>query len=291
MPPAAQSVRRLKRPAAVLVLTLICGVFGLERVERARTARAKEPLTASLHVAPSPATAERDSLHDGFPDAARIVRPEDRATFVHWLTFLAEAQYYAPSPEASGEIHDCAGLIRFAFRNALMAHNVTWRRSVLAAGDGAAAQIESQADFGTLHEFTYPDWALGANLFRTRAGPLAPGDLANGAFAQFADVATLLHYNTFFISRDVRAASPGDLFFYYQSNQNEAYHSMLFVGPSYFQPQGADWVVYHTGDINGRAGQVRELEVRSLMQIPDPRWRPLASNPRFLGVYRFELLR
>ena len=283
----------LKRLAAMLVLALICGAFGLERVERASTGtgRATRPLSPTVSSLGSPPAPERDSLHDGFPDAVRIVRPEDRATFVHWLTFLAEAQFYAPSTGGQSEIHDCAGLIRFAFRNALMTHNATWRHTALGEGDSGSPWIASQADFGDLHDFTYPNWALGPDLFRTRAGPLAPGDLAEGAFAQFADVATLLHYNAFFISRDVHAAKPGDLLFYYQPGQTEAYHSMLFVGRSYFQPQGTDWVVYHTGDINGQPGQIRELEVRSLMQIPDPRWRPLASNPRFLGVYRFELLR
>jgi len=280
----------------MLVVVLACRALGLVRIENASNgpagrASAASPGNSSLHSSLSPAAGDRDSLGDGFPDAARIVCPEDRAAFVHWLTFLAEVQYYAPSPEASGEIHDCAGLIRFAFRNALTVHNAAWRRAVLTGRTGRAVQIESEADFGNLHEFTYPHWALGADLFRTRDGPLAPGDLKDGAFAQFADVATLLHYNTFFVSRDVRAARRGDLLFFYQPGQNEAYHSMLFVGRSYFQPQGTDWVVYHTGDINGQSGQVREVEARMLMQLPDPRWRPLASNPRFLGVYRFELLR
>lgn len=290
---AAQPMCRLKSSAAMLVLVLICGAFGLERVERASSGvpRASKSARHSPPGIVSPAAIKHDSLHDGLPDAARIVRPEDRATFVHWLTFLAESQYYAPSPSAAVEIHDCAGLIRFAFRNALMNHNAAWRQRVLAASDGAAAQFARQVDFGTLREFNYPDWPLGANLFRIRAGPFAASDLADGAFSQFADVATLLHYNTFFISRDVHAARPGDLLFYFQSSQHEAYHSMLFVGTSYFQPEGTDWVVYHTGDIDGRAGEVREAEVQALMQIPDPRWRPLASNPRFLGVYRFELLR
>lgn len=286
-------MHRFLRIAVMIAVLLACGVVGFIGIERASSqatnntgeARAFDSSRTSLSAS------DIDSLHDGFPDAVRIVRPDDRATFVHWLTFLAEAQFYAPSPRATEEIHDCAGLIRFAFRNALMVHNAAWRQRVLAGRSAAVAQVESEADFGNLSEFTYPHWALGSNLFRTRAGPLAQGDLTDGAFAQFADVATLLHFNTFFVSRDVRAARPGDLFFYYQPGQHEAYHSMLFVGRSYFQPEGADWVVYHTGDINGQAGQVREVEVRMLMKIPDPRWRPLASNPRFLGVYRFELLR
>jgi len=148
-----------------------------------------------------------------------------------------------------------------------------------------------EPDFGDTQRFTYPNWILGTGLFRTRHGPFAPADLNNGGFVQFADTATLLRYNTFPVSRDVRAAQAGDLLFYYQPGQSEAYHSMLFVGRSYFQPQGRDWVVYHTGDLCGRRGEVREVEVKLLMEHPDPRWRPLIANPRFLGVYRFELLR
>ncbi len=232
----------------------------------------------------------RDSLRDGFPDGARLDRPGDRTTFVRWLTFLAESQFYQqggsrPSPAAS-EIRDCAALIRFAFRNALVAHNDSWRQSV-----SPELSQTREPDFGDLHKPTYPSWILGAALFRTRPGPFVPADLDDGAFAQFADAATLLHYNTFLVSRDIHAAQSGDLLFYYQPGQGGAYHSMLFVGRSWFQTAGSDWVVYHTGDLDGRAGEVRETEVKLLMQHPDPRWRPLAANPRFLGVYRFELLR
>ena len=170
-----------------------------------------------------------------------------------------------------------------------MAHNAAWRMSTHI---GPASEAPNgEPDFGDLREFAYPNWVLGRNLFRIRAGPLAPGDLGDGAFAQFADAAALLHYNTFLVSRDVRSALAGDLLFYDQPGQSEPYHSMLFVGRSNFQAEGTDWVVYHTGDLNGRPGEVRELELQLLMHHPDPRWRPLAANPRFLGVYRFELLR
>lgn len=282
-------MRHLLRPAALVVVVLLCGGWGLVRIENAAAARASTAGAAKTMAGSPPssstfAASRRDSLGDGFPDAVRIVRPEDRAKFLHWLTFLAEEQYYFPSPRATAEIHDCAGLTRFALRNALMAHNAEWRQSVL-------ARPATDPDFGDLGEFTYPRWALGADLFRTRSGPLVEGDFRDATFAQFADAATLLHYNTFFISRDVGAARPGDLLFYYQPGQNEPYHSMLFVGQSYFQQRGTNWVVYQTGDLNGRPGEIREVEVRLLMQHPDPRWRPLAANPRFLGVYRFELLR
>ena len=66
---------------------------------------------------------------------------------------------------------------------------------------------------------------------------------------------------------------------------------MLFVGRSQFQPQGDDWIVYHTGEIAGRRGEVRHVRAGTLLEHPDPRWRPLEVNPGFLGVYRFALLR
>ncbi len=108
---------------------------------------------------------------------------------------------------------------------------------------------------------------------------------------EFADSATLLRYNTYLISRDVRAAQPGDLLFFHQSVQREPFHTMLFVGKSYYQPQGSDWIVYHTGDLNGHRGEIREVQAGTLLEHPDLHWRPLRNNPNFLGVYRLEILR
>jgi hypothetical protein len=50
-------------------------------------------------------------------------------------------------------------------------------------------------------------------------------------------------------------------------------------------------VVYHTGDLGGLRGEIREVEMGQLLNHPEPRWRPLATNPNFLGVYRLEILR
>jgi uncharacterized protein len=307
--PAPHMARVARLPVALLASGGLLLALGAFRSTGTRGSRAAAVGSKPLAATPLSAPNLRDSFADGFPDAVRLDRPADRAVFVHWLTFLAESEYYRPesaSARGAEEISDCAGLIRFAYRNALAAHSVAWRQSP------AIAELEGlpgAPDFGDLHKFTYPNWVLGANLFRVRPGPFVPQDLADGAFAQFADAAALLHLNTFFVSRDLRAAQPGDLLFYDQPGQREPYHSMLFVGRSDFQPQGTDWIVYHTGDLavapafrpahDGRGevaardghGEVREVELRLLLRHPDPRWRPLISNPRFLGVYRFELLR
>ncbi len=224
----------------------------------------------------------RDSLGDGFPDGARLESAGDRENFVRWFTFLAETQYYAPTPWAEGEVRDCAALVRFAFRNALEAHSAEWKEH---------AGLPYDPGFGDIAGFHYPFGPLGKKLFRAQPGPLGPDDFRQGAFVEFADSATLLRYNTYLISRDLRAAHPGDLLFFHQAVQQEPFHTMVFVGRSHFQPHGTDWIVYHTGDIDGRRGEIRAMRAETLLGHPDLHWRPLLSNPNFLGVYRWEILR
>jgi uncharacterized protein YfaT (DUF1175 family) len=223
-----------------------------------------------------------DRWRNGFPDAARLDSEQDRENFARWVTFLAEAQFNQPAANAQEEINDCAALVRFAYRNALIAHTPAWRQALGLPFDPA---------FQDVRKFVYPAWPLGRGLFRVQPGPFPSSDPVRDAFAEFADSATLLHYNSFLVSRDLRGARPADLMFYYQAGERQPYHSMIFVGRSYFQPQGSDWIVYHTGDLDGRRGEIREVEAGLLLQHPDPRWRPLESNPKFLGVYRFEILR
>jgi hypothetical protein len=226
--------------------------------------------------------AGRDSLGDGFADSAHLDSAQDRENFTRWFTFLAETQYYASTPGRRAEVQDCAALVRFAYRNSLMAHSPVWRKD---------AELPYDPGFGDIAKYHYPYGPLGRALFRTRPGPYAPGDPTQGAFGEFADSATLLRYNTYPISRDIRAAQPGDLLFFHQSVQREPFHTMLFVGKSYYQPQGSDWIVYHTGDLNGHRGEIREVQAGTLLEHPDRHWRPLPNNPNFLGVYRLEILR
>jgi uncharacterized protein YfaT (DUF1175 family) len=224
----------------------------------------------------------RDRFGDGWPDAARLDRPADRETFARWLTYLAESAYYQPAPRAREEVNDCAALIRYAYRNALVAHTAAWRQS---------AGLRVEPGFGDVGKFAYPDWPLGRGLFRTHGGPFSPEDLQRGAFQEFADAQTMLRHNTFAVSKDLRAARPGDVLFYRQPEQTEPFHVMLFVGHSHFQRRGGNWIVYHSGNVNGQSGEVRHVQASVLAHHPEPRWRPLEANPRFLGVYRFNLLR
>jgi len=224
-----------------------------------------------------------DSVGDGTPDFLRLHDPADRAAFRRWFTLLAEAQYYR-IPSSPAEIDDCAALLRYAYREALRQHDSAWAKA-------AALPIAPSAD--EIRQYQYPYTPLGAGLFRVRDGRFAPDDLKDGAFAQFADAKTLWRRNSYFVGRDVSRARPGDVLFFRQEGQNSPFHAMIFLGPSQIKA-GLDHeplVIYHTGPIGKYPGEIRRPTLAQLMNFPDPRWRPVPSNPGFLGVYRWNILR
>lgn len=228
-----------------------------------------------------------DRFGDGTPDFARLESPNDQEAFRRWFTVIAEYQSLRPTEELPSEINDCAALLRFAYRNALEAHDDTWSRET---------GITPPAALGAIDKYRYPHTPLGAALFRVKPGPVTPGDADNSAFAEFADAKTLKAFNTIFVSRDVRDALPGDILFYNQLEQNEPFHSMIFVGTSEWAPDAnADWrqgvVVYHTGPIGKAPGGMRRVTLDDLLHHPQPRWRPEPGNRNFLGVYRWTILR
>jgi uncharacterized protein len=224
----------------------------------------------------------QDSYSDGTPDFLRLHTPQDRQAFRDWFTSIADSQ--ADDPNLPAEIDDCAALLRFAYREALLTHDASWLRS-----------HPTEAALPSIAQYTYPQTPLGANLFRVRLGLFHREDIENGSFAQFADARTLMERNTYLVGRDLRLARPGDLIFYRQLDQNSPYdvpgathyhspfHSMVFCGEK--------GVVYHTGPINKGKGEMRRLLVSDLLHHPDPRWRPLPENENFLGVYRWNILR
>jgi len=175
------------------------------------------------------------------------------------------------------EIVDCASLLRFSYREALKRHNEAW---FLTAG------IEVAAPPGEIRAWHYPDTPLGAALFRVKPGAFEGSDLTNGAYAQFADAKTLVERNAYLVSRDVRQAQQGDLLFFRQFGQSSPWHSMI-VAEAGSQAR----VVYHTGPDHHNPGELRRVLLSELLDHPQPQWRPVAQNPNFLGVYRWNILR
>jgi uncharacterized protein YfaT (DUF1175 family) len=222
-----------------------------------------------------------DSFADGTPDFLRLDRDDERI-FRRWFTFLAEAQYFQARENRPPEIVDCAALIRYAYREALRKHDSRW---------AAEARVPLLIGADSVAAWHYPDARLGANLLRVVPGPYGPADLASGAFAQFADVKTLGRYNTHRVARDLDRALPGDLLLYRQQSDHMPFHSMIYLGASQISRDAARYVVYHTGPDGKDPGIIRRLSIGELLAYPEPEWRPLAANPAFLGVYRWNILR
>lgn len=224
-----------------------------------------------------------DADNDGFPDAAELRNVADRVAFRRWFTAIAEMQFYRISERWNAEQRDCAGLVRFAMREALRRHDRIWFQAMGEGYQAVAPDIRGGAVLAG---------PLGDQLFRTAFGAFAASDLEQGKFSDFADARTLKNYNTEFISRDARAAQSGDLLFFHQPQaQRFPYHVMLLLGAAHHDAEGAqDWVVYHTGASPQDGGEVKKVRLVVLAQHPDPRWRPVASNPNFIGFYRLKIL-
>jgi uncharacterized protein YfaT (DUF1175 family) len=282
------------RPAifAALCLLMAClAVTACGRSPQARTERAARP-------APS----WSDSDRDGIPDAAELRSFDDRANFRRWLTSIAEMQFYQVSEAWNVEQRDCAGLVRFAWREALRRHDRAWFQRMGAGYEAIAPDVRA---------YSLERGPLGEKLFRTDFGAfqesdLAQADLANdglaqnegaksaagGKFSEFADARTLKNYNAVLISRDRRQAQAGDLVFFHQPwVQKYPYHVMLFLGEARHAAEGAsDWVVYHTGASPTDEGTIKKVRLAVLDHHPDPRWRPVETNRNFLGFYRLKIL-
>jgi hypothetical protein len=177
--------------------------------------------------------------------------PVDRQAFRRWFAFMAESRYYAH--KRVREITDCAALVRWCFREALMPHDTAWARSTDLPIFPAMPSVQDAAwteEFGR------------------------------------ADASDLHHNETWFVSRDIRSALPGDLLFF-EAAGDSAEHVMIYIGASQILPSSRNWVVY----LADRGREVEKVTVDSLLSSSYGDWRPEVENPRFLGVWRFNLLR
>ncbi|MBA2353962.1 MAG: DUF1175 family protein [Acidobacteria bacterium] len=207
------------------------------------------------------------------PGAASVragLDSQDRAAFLAWFVLLADAQFYRPTTDVA----DCAGLVRHAAREALREHSPEWQRRMAIPGGHVGPPLRDGLE------------AAGDRLpiFRVSDGPQARR-------AEFADARTILRWNAGLVSRDPGAARPGDVLAFQHAGQRLPEHLMVFVGRSVYEPDGRDWVVYHTGpDLTaGAAGEMRKVRLTDLQRHPSARWRPLPANPAFLGVYRLRI--
>lgn len=230
----------------------------------------------------NPISALQDMDQDGLPDTLEFRTFNSRESFRQWFTYIAEKQYDKLSDSWQSDQRDCAGLVRFAWREALRKHDHAWYQRMGPEYQAIAGDLPYDLNGTPLQE----------KLFRTTFGTFAPTDLSDGTFSEFADAQTLKTYNTNFVGRIRDEAKPGDLFIFHQPwVQKFPYHLMIFLGsPHEVTDTGHDWVVYHTGPTQTDPGLVKKVRLSTLDQHPDRRWRPVPGNPNFIGIYRLKIL-
>jgi uncharacterized protein YfaT (DUF1175 family) len=267
------------------LVLLVASSIWLAGCDRARGTPAPQPKPAPV------ADCCGDANANGFPDRAELHSFDDRENFRRWFTWIAELQFYEPSEAWNPEQRDCAGLVRFALREALRRHDRAWFQKMGPQQEPVGADVKA---------YNLETGPLGEKLFRTDYGSFKPDDLSDGKFSEYADGRTLKNYNCTLVSRDRGQARPGDLLFFYQPwAQHYPYHVMIFIGAPRMgggmgdgmsDKRGTDWVVYHTGSSPSDEGTVKKVRLSVLDHHPDKRWRPLLANPNFVGFYRLKIL-
>lgn len=240
-----------------------------------------QPAPDKSHEPPTTTWADADS--DGIPDSAELRSFDDRKSFRLWLSAIAEMQFYRMSNEWNPGQRDCAGLVRFAWREALRKHDRPWFQRM---GEGyEPVTVDVRA-------YTLDSGPLGERLFRTEHGAFREEDLNDRRFSEFADARTLKDFNCSLVGRNRRLGLPGDLIFFHQPwVRRYPFHVMIFIGESRYSGEGAtDWVVYHTGSSPDDEGVVKKVRLSVLDRHPQPRWRPVEANQNFLGFYRLKIL-
>ena len=228
-------------------------------------------------------TSTSDLDADGFPDACELDDETDRRNFRRWFVSIAESQLYKEDPAWRKDDHDCAGLIRFAYREALKQHDSKWLGSRPFLLDAAIADVR---------KYNYPKIPLlQTKIFRTREGNFDESNLNDTTFAVTALAAKLRSYNTVFLGKSLENVQPGDLLFYLNTGDAQMpQHSMIFLGDARHSTSFADCVIYHTGPRDEQPGVLKKVRLADLLKHPDERWHPSPENRYFLGYYRWKIL-
>jgi uncharacterized protein len=193
----------------------------------------------------------------------------DREAFRAWFVAILEQQLEGPSPAWEPAQRDCAGILRFAFREAWGPHTEAWRDRVGFAVPPVASD---------------PSPLLAGPWRRAFPTPEGWNPFAKGAF--------LRDYACVKLGRDMVDARPGDVIFFARGGaRSQPDHAMALVRPG---DHGQPMLLYHTGpETTGGTkseGEVRRVSLDELLHHPDPEFRPLPENPAFLGVYRWKVL-
>lgn len=213
-----------------------------------------------------------DLDRDGYPDVAEFHSVSERRAFMEWFAAIAEAQFTQPAPDWKPDDQDCAGLLRYAFIEALKPKTPEWFAKF------PALKAQHIMPLGR-----YPMPTIVRSVFRVEGGAFQKGDVREGRLVGRTSAMYLMRYSTVFLGRSPDKAQRGDLlFFVHPLAQGSAYHSMVYLGNNR--------VVYHTGYAPSQGGEVRLVSLETLAQHPEPYWHPDPSNPYFLGFFRWKVV-
>lgn len=223
---------------------------GMDRVRR-RALRAGAAWTAAVCTLAAPREGGAQPVASRRLDAAQTV------AFRAWFVAVVMDQVQRPSPRW---VHrDCAGLVRFAAREALRPHDARWQRAMGWPQRGGLP----------------PDVALQPDQLNLAT----PWQTKEGQRSTYASALSLVQHNTRPVGRTRTAAQPGDLLFF---DQGDDQHLMVWTGRV---------VAYHTGaPPTPQDPGLRWQRWERLMNWPDTRWRPAEHNANFAGLFRFAFL-
>src|SRR5688572_3535717 len=122
----------------VVLLTVLFVMTGFRVSSLTATQPTSERKTRLTRPEPNP---DADLDHDGIPDIAELRTFNERENFRRWFTWIAEMQFYKLSDEWNEEQRDCAGLVRFAWRESLRTHDRSWYQRMGESYDPIAADV------------------------------------------------------------------------------------------------------------------------------------------------------
>ena len=195
-------------------------------------------------------------------DEYSFLNPADEQAMRASVAMVALSQRNHPSPMWEPQQRDCAGLVRFAYRQSLAPRSDRQLKNL-----GAPQQLFFPTVSNAARRVLpyYPElWLVGKDRYDS-----------------FADAETLAALNFRPVSRNADDARRGDLLVF--ENPTVAvspFHLMLVA------EDRSSVVVYHNGN-EGKSGAVRVVDRAELERGDDPDWIPRQDNQRFLGVFQW----
>ena len=200
-------------------------------------------------------------------NADEYVQLDDEHSLRDSVTLLALAQSRRLSPAWIADQHDCAGLVRFAYRESLKPRTPSQL---------ARLGVPSRLHLPTVSSAARRLFPWYPNIWETGFDPDG-----RTVYRAFADAETLIGNNFRFKSKTLQDAAPADLLVFQRGLESpDPYHVMIVA-------QSGRTAVYHNG-AEGREAQVRVIPLRDLDHSPDPTWIPQSTNPHFLGVFEWK---